>query len=265
MSTPPCIVLKFGGASVSSPDSFHKIAQIIIDRHKHSQVVVVVSAMGDTTDELIALAHSVHPHPPRRELDMLISTGERTSIALLAMALAYAGAQAISFTGSQSGILTTADHADARIVDVKPHRLITNLNEGKIVIVAGFQGVSQESREITTLGRGGSDTTAVALGIALKASRVEFFKDVPGVFDKDPKESPDAKLLSELSYEDALDLMEKGAQVLHARSVSLAQKNNIPLVVLPFTNPHLAKGIGTYIGPSMAHQARPEAQYESTT
>jgi aspartate kinase len=241
-----CIVLKFGGASVSSPEAFSSIANIILHRKKnYNKVIVVVSAMGNTTDELISLAHKVNPNPPRRELDMLVSVGERISIALLAMALAAKGTEAISFTGSQSGILTTNDHANAKIVNVKPHRLLPHLANGKIVIVAGFQGMSLEG-EITTLGRGGSDTTAVALAIALEAEKVEFFKDVPGVFDQDPKTFPKANLLRELSYQEAYEIMNKGAKILHSRCIRLAEKNSLPLRVLPFAR-FLEEELGTTI------------------
>ncbi|WP_397599631.1 aspartate kinase [Silvanigrella sp.] len=240
------IVLKFGGASVSSPEAFSSIADIILHRKKkYNKVIVVVSAMGDTTDELISLANKVNPNPPRRELDMLLSVGERISIALLAMALAAKGTEALSFTGSQSGILTTNDHANAKIVNVKPHRLIPHLNNGKVVIVAGFQGMSLDG-EITTLGRGGSDTTAVALAVSLEAEKVEFFKDVFGIYDKDPKIYQDAHLLKELSYKEAFEIMDKGAQVLHSRCVRLAEKNSLPLKVLPFSR-FLEEDLGTII------------------
>lgn len=246
MEQKKCIVLKFGGASVSSPEAFASIADIILHRRSvFKQVVVVVSAMGDTTDELIALAHKVNPNPPRRELDMLVSVGERISIALLAMALAAKNTEAISFTGSQSGILTTNDHANAKIISVKPQRLLPQLENGKIVIVAGFQGMSQGG-DITTLGRGGSDTTAVALAIALQAEKVEFYKDVNGIYDKDPKKYSGAKLLNKLSYKEAYAIMEQGAQVLHARCVRLAEKNCLPLKVLPFNN-FLDEKLGTTI------------------
>ncbi|MGY3802626.1 amino acid kinase family protein [Pigmentibacter ruber] len=246
MEQKKCIVLKFGGASVSSPEAFASIADIILHRRSvFKQVVVVVSAMGDTTDELIALAHKVNPNPPRRELDMLVSVGERISIALLAMALAAKNTEAISFTGSQSGILTTNDHANAKIISVKPQRLLPQLENGKIVIVAGFQGMSQGG-DITTLGRGGSDTTAVALAIALQAEKVEFYKDVNGIYDKDPKKYSGAKLLNQLSYKEAYAIMEQGAQVLHARCVRLAEKNCLPLKVLPFNN-FLDEKLGTTI------------------
>ncbi|WP_186647776.1 amino acid kinase family protein [Fluviispira vulneris] len=241
-----CIVLKFGGASVRSPESFSSIADIILQRKKeYERVIVVVSAMGSTTDDLIALATKVNPNPPRRELDMLISVGERISVALLAMALSAKGSEAISFTGSQSGILTTNDHSDAKIVNVKPHRLIPHLESGKIVIVAGFQGMSLAG-EITTLGRGGSDTTAVALAIALKADLVEFFKDVYGIYNTDPKLDKQAKLLSILSHKEALNIVNRGAKVLHARCVLLAEKNAVPLKVLPFAH-YEEKNVGTLI------------------
>lgn len=228
------IILKFGGASVASPSSFAHIADIIIDRKKlYKNVVVVVSAMGNTTDELISLAHQVNPSPPRRELDMLISVGERISIALLAMALAAKNINAVSFTGSQTGIITTNENGHAKIIDVKPKRLLPYLEKGEVVIVAGFQGMSIGG-DITTLGRGGSDTTAVALAVALGAKSVEFFKDVHGVYDKDPKNHPAAKLLPSLHYDDALKIIQAGAQVLHERCVIMAKKNNIKLNVLCF-------------------------------
>lgn len=230
------IILKFGGASVASPEAFSAISDIIIERKKNYQnVVVVVSAMGNTTDELIALAHKVNPNPPRREFDMLISVGERISISLLAMALAAKNIDAISFTGSQTGIITTNENGEAKIIDVKPKRLLPYLEQGKIVIVAGFQGMSIGG-DITTLGRGGSDTTAVALAIAFAAEKVEFFKDVHGIYDKDPKNNSDAKLLPTLNYDEALKIIYAGAQVLHARCVAMAKKNNIKLRVLCFDN-----------------------------
>lgn len=242
-----CAVLKFGGASVHSAHAFSSISEIILDRKKEfPNLVVVVSAMGNTTDELIDLAHQVNPNPPRRELDMLISVGERMSVALLAMALAKKGVDAVSFTGSQTGIITTNDHSDAKIVDVRPKRLLPCLAENKIVIVAGFQGMGLAG-DITTLGRGGSDTTAVALAAALHADRVEFFKDVGGVYDQDPKKNAQAKLLRHLNYQEALQIMEAGARVLHARCIRLAQKNQVPLCVLPFAE-YKNKDLGTWIG-----------------
>lgn len=228
------LIMKFGGAAVATPDHFSRIADIIISRmEQYQRVVVVVSAMGDTTNQLIALAKKVHPEPPQREYDMLISVGERISMSLLAMALMAKQKEAISFTGSQSGIITCGQHTEARIIEVKPHRLLPYLEAGKVIIVAGFQGVSRQG-EITTLGRGGSDTTAVALGVALRSEKVEFFKDVPGVFTEDPKKNPQASLLNRLSYESALHIVRKGARILHARCIELASKNNMPLHVLSF-------------------------------
>lgn len=228
------LVMKFGGAAVATPQQFSHIADLVISRRKEfSRIVVVVSAMGKTTDELIELAKQVHPNPPQREYDMLISVGERISMTLLAMALCLKGQEAMSFTGSQSGIMTCGNHAQAQIIDVRPHRLEASLQQGKIVIVAGFQGVSLD-KEITTLGRGGSDTSAVALGLALQAEKVEFFKDVPGVFSMDPKSHPDAEYHKALSYEAALDIVNRGAKILHARAVLLASKNKLPLHIRSF-------------------------------
>lgn len=242
------IVMKFGGASVATPEHFGRIADIIIERQKEYQVVSVVSAMGNTTDQLIALAKQVHPDPPRREYDMLVTVGERISIALLVMAIARKGYDAVSFTGSQSGIITCSRHTDARIINVKPEkRILPILDQDKIVIVAGFQGVSREG-EITTLGRGGSDTSAVALGVALKAAKVEFFKDVPGVFIDDPKKNASATMFSRLSYKEALDIVLKGAKVLHSRCIQLAEKNNLLLHVRSFNDVNFHKEEGTLIG-----------------
>lgn len=233
------LVMKFGGAAVSTPQQFSHIADLIIARQQEfSRIIVVVSAMGETTDQLIDLAKQVNPYPPQREYDMLISVGERISMTLLAMALCSKGVEAISFTGSQSGILTCGNHSQAQIIDVKPYRLESSLQQGKIVIVAGFQGVSLE-KEITTLGRGGSDTSAVALGIALGAEKVEFYKDVAGVFPKDPKSNPQAECFFFLPYQDALEIVHKGAQILHARAIQLALKNRIPLHVRSFLPDYL--------------------------
>ena len=228
------LVMKFGGAAVASAEQFSRIADIIISRTSEFQrIVVVVSAMGDTTNQLIALAKQVHADPPRREYDMLITVGERISCSLLAMALSAKGCEALSFTGSQSGIITCAKHTEARIIDIRPTRLLPLLDENKVVIVAGFQGVSKNG-EITTLGRGGSDTTAVALGVTLQATVVEFFKDVPGVFDEDPKKNPQAKFFKNLTYAQALHIINKGAKILHPRCVELAQKNYLPLKIRSF-------------------------------
>ncbi len=203
------LIIKFGGKAVEKPERFSEIASLILKRaESYRRIVCVVSAMQGMTDELIQLASKVHPNPPRREYDMLVSTGERISIALLAMALSLKGREAISFTGSQSGIITDENHSQALIVDVRPERIRAALDGGKIAIVAGFQGVSR-SKEITTLGRGGSDTTAVALGAALGAEKVEFYKDVLGVYDSDPKLEKNAALHQKLSYEEASQIVER--------------------------------------------------------
>lgn len=252
------IIMKFGGAAVSTPERFSRIAEIIAQRKTaYPKIVAVVSAMGNTTDELIALAKLVHPNPPQREHDMLITVGERISIALLAMALSLIDEEAISFTGSQSGIITTDQHTDARIIDVKPKRLYEPLHQGKIVIVAGFQGVSNKG-EITTLGRGGSDTTAVALASALNAVKVEFYKDVSGIYDRDPKHDSEAQLIPRLSYNEALNIISEGSNVLHDRSVALACRNNIPLHVRSFVDDSHP---GTFI--DCVSSSRSEPLYEA--
>lgn len=239
------LVMKFGGAAVATAEQFGKIAALIARRkEQYRKIAVVVSAMGDTTNELLGLARKVHPNPPRREQDMLVSVGERISISLLAMALDLQGIEAISFTGSQSGIITTSDHSEAKILEVKPWRLLSHLEAGRVVIVAGFQGVSRGG-EITTLGRGGSDTTAVALGVALGAEKVEFYKDVLGIYAEDPKKNPEAELFEKISFEKTLELTARGAKVLHHRCVALAAKNFLPLHVLPFEDPTRS---GTWIG-----------------
>lgn len=255
------LVMKFGGAAVANVDQFSAIADLIIERQKHYQrLVVVVSAMGKTTDELIALAKKVHPHPPQREYDMLISVGERISMSLLAMALLKKNREAMSFTGSQSGIITSADHANAQIVDVRPYRVVECLDQGHIAIVAGFQGVNPIKKEITTLGRGGSDTTAVALSVALEAS-VEFYKDVPGVFEEDPKINPQAFQHANLSYNDALRIVTtKGGRVLHPRAIALAAANAIPLYVKSFDPAHMGNQ-GTLIADSSLRKP-PRPLYE---
>lgn len=242
------IILKFGGASLASPDNFLTIADIIIERSRgYDRVGVVVSAMGSMTDNLISLAERVHPNPPRREKDMLITVGERISSSLLSMALSAKGHNAVSFTGSQAGIITTKAHNNARIVDVNPYRLIPHLEKQKIVIIAGFQGLSLR-KEITTLGRGGSDTTAVALGAALDADGVEFFKDVDGIYDKDPNIHDDAVLHAKLSYREALEIAKNSEhEVLHSRCITLAEKNCLPLRVFSFRTA-LSSGVeGTLI------------------
>jgi aspartate kinase len=229
--------MKFGGAAVATPDCFHKIAKRVAARHAQGvRTVVVLSAMGDSTDALIALARQVHPQPPRREYDMLVSVGERVSCALLAMALDLCGVEAMSVTGSQAGIITSTEHQDAHIVAVRPIRVQRYLDEGTVVIVAGFQGVS-ELCEITTLGRGGSDTTAVALAVALSAECVEFYKDVDGIYSADPKTDPGARRLPKLDYAEAIEVASRGHSVLAPRCLSLAERNQLPLFVHSFHGP----------------------------
>ena len=254
--------MKFGGASALKPESFLRLAKIIIERSlQHKKIAVVVSAMANTTDQLFSLAKRVHPNPPEREQDMLVSVGERISISLLAMALAREGKEAVSFTGSQSGIITCENHSDAKIVDVRPRRIQETLKSGKIAIVAGFQGVSTTG-EITTLGRGGSDTSAVALAVALGAPRVEFYKDVPGIFEKDPKRELSEKHHC-LTYADALELARKGAQVLASRCIELAQKNNIELCIHSFHHP---SDVGTIVGSNNKNEnLKSSLVYEVTT
>lgn len=240
--------MKFGGAAVATPQHFARIADIILQRRKiFPRIAVVVSAMGDTTNQLISLANKVNQNPPRREYDMLVSVGERISISLLAMALAAKEIQAVSFTGSQSGIITCGNHSEARIVDVRPHRLLPVLESGSVVIVAGFQGVSQHG-EITTLGRGGSDTSAVALGVALGAHKVEFYKDVGGIYACDPKLNPEAQHFPTMSYAEALKIIHNGAKILQSRSVDLANRNQIPLHVMSFDSLISKENAGTIIG-----------------
>jgi aspartate kinase len=227
------VVQKYGGSSVESAERIKKVAERIVRTRKEGHdVVVVVSAMGDTTDELTDLAEAVSTGaPPPREMDMLLTAGERISNALVAMAIHSLGAEARSFTGSQAGMLTTSKHGDARIVQVNPHRLQSALAEGHIVLVAGFQGMSEDSKDITTLGRGGSDTTAVALAAALKADVCEIYTDVDGIFSADPRLAPKARHLQTVTYEEMLELAACGAKVLHLRAVEYARRYNVPLRV----------------------------------
>ena len=228
------IVMKFGGAATATPAHFNRIAEIVRQKEmEFAQIIVVVSAMAKTTDHLIELAKTIHPSPPQREVDMLISAGERISISLLAMALCKQGRPAISFTGSQSGIITCSNHSNAQILDVRPYRIAECLSQGKIVVVAGFQGVSLQ-KEITTLGRGGSDTSAVALAVALQAEHVEFYKDVKGIYNEDPKENIHATQFDQLTYSQALTTVKSGAKILHARALLLAEKNQLPLYIRSF-------------------------------
>ena len=255
------LIMKFGGASLKTLCHLIAAANIVIEKKAaYSSIVVVVSAMGKMTDELMELAKQISSRPPRREQDMLISVGERISMALLAMALKEKGQEAISLTGSQSGIMTCERHAEARIQTVRPLRVIEGLNQGKVVIVAGFQGMSKD-REITTLGRGGSDTTAVALAVSLGASKVEFYKDVAGIYSEDPQKNARAKLFSELSYDKALHLAQQTDFVLHLRAILLASKNQIPLHVLTFKRQQGRSFSGTLIA-AESSQPRGEKRYE---
>jgi aspartate kinase len=236
------IVQKYGGSSVADIEKLRSVAdQVVASREAGHDVVVVVSAMGKTTDNLLGLARdaalpkdaalangSAAPEPPKRELDMLLSTGERVSMSLLSIAIQARGHAAVSFTGSQSGIITNDRHFDARIIEVRPHRIEDELARGRIVIVAGYQGMSYK-REITTLGRGGSDTTAVALAAALAAERCEIYSDVDGVYSADPRVVPDARHLPELDYAMMQEMAESGAKVLNAQAVDWAKKNKIAI------------------------------------
>ncbi|MDW5325600.1 MULTISPECIES: aspartate kinase [unclassified Plantactinospora] len=226
------VVQKYGGSSVADAERIKRVAErIVAARKAGDDVVVVVSAMGDTTDELLDLANQVSPLPPGRELDMLLTAGERISMALVAMAIHNLGYEARSYTGSQAGVLTTSVHGRARIIDVTPGRLRAALNEGAVAIVAGFQGVSQDTKDITTLGRGGSDTTAVALAAALGADVCEIYTDVDGVFTADPRIVPNARHIRTITYEEMLELAACGAKVLHLRSVEYARRAGLPIRV----------------------------------
>ncbi|MEU1014774.1 aspartate kinase [Streptomyces sp. NPDC005900] len=226
------VVQKYGGSSVADAEGIKRVAKRIVDAKKNGhQVVVVVSAMGDTTDELIDLAGQVSPIPAGREFDMLLTAGERISMALLAMAIKNLGHEAQSFTGSQAGVITDSVHNKARIIDVTPGRIRTSIDEGNIAIVAGFQGVSQEGKNITTLGRGGSDTTAVALAAALDAEVCEIYTDVDGVFTADPRVVKKARKIDWISFEDMLELASSGSKVLLHRCVEYARRYNIPIHV----------------------------------
>jgi len=223
------VVQKYGGSSVADVERIGIVAdRVAATKASGRDVVVVVSAMGDTTDELLALARRVSPNPSRRELDMLLTAGERIAMALLSMALQERGVPAVSFTGSQSGIMTNDAHTNARIVEVRPFRVQDELARGKVVIVAGYQGVSYK-REVTTLGRGGSDTTAVALAAALGAEGCEIYSDVAGVYSADPRVVPEAQRLAEISYEEMQELAEAGARVLNAQAVEFAKARNIAI------------------------------------
>ncbi len=242
------VVQKYGGSSVADAAGIKRVAKRIVDSRKAgNDVVVVVSAMGDTTDELLDLAQEVSPFPPGREMDMLLTAGERISMALLAMAIANLGHEARSFTGSQAGVITDAVHGKARIIDVTPGRIRDALDENAIAIVAGFQGVSQTSKDITTLGRGGSDTTAVALAAALGADVCEIYTDVDGVFTADPRIVPSARRLEHVTYEEMLELAACGAKVLMLRCVEYGRRYGVPIHVRSSFSPRP----GTIVSGSM--------------
>jgi aspartate kinase len=239
------VVQKYGGATLADPGLVKAAAARILEQSKHGPLIVVVSAMGTTTNSLIDLARQVSKRPARRELDMLLSVGERISMSLMSMALQDLGASAISFTGSQAGILTDEDHFNAKIIDVKSHRVSEALAAGKIVILAGFQGVSPISKEITTLGRGGSDVTAVAMAAAFDARRCEILKEVSAVYTADPHAVSEARGISELGYDELLEMTFWGAKVLHHRSVELARRRNVELYIGPAAN---REAQGTLVG-----------------
>ncbi|HEY4226528.1 MAG TPA: aspartate kinase [Pseudolysinimonas sp.] len=240
------IVQKYGGSSVADAESIKRVAKRIVETRKAgNEVVVAVSAMGDTTDELLDLAHEVTPLPDPRELDMLLTTGERISMALLAMAIKSMGVEARSYTGSQAGMITDARHGSARIVDVTPVRLREALDEGAIAIVAGFQGFNRDSKDITTLGRGGSDTTAVALAAALGADVCEIYTDVDGVYTADPRVVPRAHKIDTITSEEMLELAAAGAKVLYIRAVEYARRHGVVLHVRSSFN----NNEGTWVTP----------------
>ncbi len=236
-------VLKFGGSSVANPDKILRVAEkVVATKKKGYNVVVVVSAMGDTTDNLLSLAKTINPNPHRRELDMLLSVGERISMALLSMAIARLGYDAISLTGSQSGIITNDSHNNARIIEIRPYRIQDELEKDKIVIVAGYQGVSYK-KEITTLGRGGSDTTAVALAAALDAEYCEIYSDVDGVYSSDPRIVENVEKLEHISYQSMQEFAEAGAKVLNSQAVEFAKKKGIAI----YCKSTFSDGSGTVI------------------
>jgi len=246
------IVQKYGGTSVGSPERISRVAdRVVAARTGGNDVVVVVSAMGKTTDELVELATAVNPNPPAREMDMLLTAGERISMALTAMAIEARGVSAVSFTGSQAGILTDAAHGEAKIQEIRGTRVREALSDGKVAIVAGFQGVDPETREITTLGRGGSDATAVALAAALAADVCEIFTDVDGVYSADPRIVPEARKLGEITFEEMLELSAAGAGVLMSRSVEFGRRFGIPIHVRSSFN----DSPGTWVKESTMEQA----------
>lgn len=240
------VVKKYGGATVATPEKIKGIAKSLIqEKTAGHTLVVVVSAMGKTTNSLIELASQIARKPNQREMDMLLSVGERISMSLLSMSIQDLGHQSISLTGSQAGILTNSNHENAQIIDLRPFRVVNEIEKNKIIVLAGFQGVDPETKEITTLGRGGSDTTAVAVASTLKAGICEILKDVPSVFSADPKKIKSAKVLPELTYEQMMDMTFWGAKVLHYRSVELAAVKGVGLYIGPSTGNHNKQG--TYV------------------
>ena len=226
------IVQKYGGSSVSDAAAIKRVAKRVTEAKKAgNDVVVVVSAMGDTTDELVDLAHEISPKPPLREMDILLTAGERISMSLLAMAIANLGVEAQSFTGQQAGVITDESHGRARIVDVKAHRIHAALAAGNVAIVAGFQGVTEHTNDVTTLGRGGSDTTAVAIAAAIGAEVCEIYTDVDGVFTADPRIVPSARKIERISYEEMLDMAASGAKVLNLRCVEYGRRHGVDIHV----------------------------------
>lgn len=226
------VVQKYGGSSVDSAERIKKVAERIVEtRNAGNEVVVVVSAMGDTSDELLDLARQISPEPHQRELDMLLTAGERISNALVAMAVHALGVDARSFTGSQAGVITTGTHGRARIIDVTPSRVRNALDQGAVALVAGFQGVAQDTKDVTTLGRGGSDITAIALATALDADVCEIYTDVDGVYSADPRIVPDARKLDTITYEEMLEMAACGARVLMLRCVEYARRNHVAIHV----------------------------------
>ena len=247
------IVAKFGGSSVADAPGILRVAKRIVDtKRAGNEVVVVVSAMGDTTDDLIDLAKQVSPNPPGRELDMLLTAGERISMAVLAMAINDLGFEARSYTGSQAGLITDSTHGKAKIVDVTPGRIQEALRENAIPIVAGFQGVSQDTKDITTLGRGGSDLTAVALAAALYADVCEIYTDVDGIFSADPRVVPNARKVPRITYDEMMELAAAGAKVLHLRCVEYAKRFDLPIHV----RSSFSDKEGTFVIADLADQSK---------
>ncbi|MEV7973989.1 aspartate kinase [Cellulomonas sp. NPDC089187] len=249
------IVQKYGGSSVADADSIKRVAKRIAEaKRAGDDVVVVVSAMGDTTDELIDLAQQVTPLPPSREMDILLTAGERISMSLLAMAISNLGVEAQSFTGQQAGVITDEVHGKARIIDVSPSRIRTALDDGAVAIVAGFQGVTQHTNDVTTLGRGGSDTTAVALAAALGADVCEIYTDVDGVFTADPRIAPSARKIDRISYDEMLEMAASGAKVLMLRCVEYARRYGVPVHVRSSFSAHTGTLVTDPEGAAMMEQ-----------